>query len=47
MELSSVSLFIEMFVSIALQDRDDRQEEIPPEPCTSPINVASRIFLEQ
>lgn len=36
-----------MVVSVALQGRGHRQEEIPPEPFTSPINAVSRIFLEQ
>ena len=38
---------ISMVVSVALQGRGHRQEEVPPEPFTSPINALSRIFLEQ
>ena len=34
-------------VSIALQGRGHRQEIVPPEPFTSPLNAVSRIFLEQ
>ena len=36
-----------MFLSIALQGRGHRQETVPPEPFTSPVNAIARIFLEQ
>ena len=36
-----------MVVSVALQGRGHRQEEVPPEPFTSPVNAVSRILLEQ
>ena len=36
-----------MFLSIALQGRGHRQEAVPPEPFTSPVNAIARIFLEQ
>lgn len=36
-----------MVLSVALQGRGHRQEAVPPEPFTSPINAISRIFLEQ
>lgn len=38
---------IAMVVSVALQGRGHRQEDIPPEPFTSHTNAVSRIFLEQ
>jgi hypothetical protein len=38
---------VAMGVSLALQGRGHRQEEVPPEPFTSPFNAVSRIFLEQ
>jgi hypothetical protein len=44
--LGVVSL-IAMVISVALQGRGHRHEEVPPEPFTSPINAVSRIFLEQ
>jgi hypothetical protein len=34
-------------VSVALQGRGHRQEEVPPEPFTGAGNAALRIFLEQ
>ena len=36
-----------MFLSIALQGRGHRQETVPPEPFTSPVNAIVRIFFEQ
>ncbi len=36
-----------MIVSVALQGRGHRQEEVPPEPFTGAGNALSRIFLEQ
>lgn len=36
-----------MLVSVALQGRGHRAEAVPPEPFTSPLNAAARIFLEQ
>lgn len=38
---------VAMVVSVALQGRGHRQEEVPPEPFTSAANAVSRIFLEQ
>jgi hypothetical protein len=36
-----------MVVSLALQGRGHRQEQVPPEPFTSPANAISRLLLEQ
>ena len=36
-----------MLLSVAVQGRGHRQEAVPPEPFTSPLNAVSRIFLEQ
>ncbi|MGH8810039.1 MAG: Mpo1-like protein [Noviherbaspirillum sp.] len=44
--LAVVSL-VAMIVSVALQGRGHRTEQVPPEPFTSPVNAVSRIFLEQ
>jgi hypothetical protein len=44
--LGAVSVVI-MFVSVALQGRGHKQEQVPPEPFTGPANAVSRIFLEQ
>ncbi|MBK9063963.1 MAG: DUF962 domain-containing protein [Acidobacteria bacterium] len=44
--LGAVSLVI-MVVSVALQGRGHKQEQVPPEPFTGPTNAISRIFLEQ
>ena len=38
---------VAMGVSVALQGRGHKQEEVPPEPFTSPVNAVLRIFLEQ
>jgi hypothetical protein len=38
---------VAMVFSVALQGRGHRQEPVPPEPFTSPVNAVSRIFLEQ
>ncbi len=38
---------IAMIVSVALQGRGHRGEEVPAEPFTSAANAISRIFLEQ
>ena len=38
---------VAMVVSVALQGRGHRQEEVPPEPFTSGANAMARIFLEQ
>ncbi len=38
---------VAMVVSVALQGRGHRQEEVPPEPFTSAGNAVLRIFLEQ
>jgi hypothetical protein len=46
MPLGAVSL-VTMFVSMALQGRGHKQEQVPPEPFTGPANAVSRIFLEQ
>lgn len=34
-------------ISIAVQGRSHRKEEVPPEPFTSRTNAIARIFLEQ
>ena len=44
--LGAVSLAI-MVISVALQGRGHKQEQVPPEPFTGPANAISRIFLEQ
>ena len=44
--LGVVSL-VTMSVSVALQGRGHKQEQVPPEPFTGPANAVSRIFLEQ
>jgi hypothetical protein len=44
--LGAISL-VAMVVSVALQGRGHKQEQIPPEPFTGPANAISRIFLEQ
>ena len=44
--LGAVSLAV-MLVSVALQGRGHRREQLPPEPFTGPANALSRIFLEQ
>ena len=44
--LGAVSLAT-MIVSVALQRRGHKQEQVPPEPFTGPANAISRIFLEQ
>ena len=44
--LGAVSV-VTMFVSVALQGRGHKQEQVPPEPFTGPANAVSRIFLEQ
>lgn len=44
--LGAMSL-VAMIVSVALQGRGHRQEEVPPEPFTGAGNALLRIFLEQ
>jgi hypothetical protein len=44
--VASLAVFT-MLASIALQGRGHRQEPVPPEPFSSPINAVSRIFCEQ
>jgi hypothetical protein len=44
--LGALSL-VTMVLSVALQGRGHKQEQIPPEPFTGPANAVSRIFLEQ
>lgn len=36
-----------MALSIGLQGRGHRKEELPPEPFTGPVNAVLRIFFEQ
>lgn len=36
-----------MVLSIGLQGRGHKAEDVPPEPFTGPANALSRIFLEQ
>lgn len=36
-----------MVVSVVLQGRGHRQEPVPPEPFSSPVNAVARIFFEQ
>ena len=38
---------VAMILSVALQGRGHKQEQLPPEPFTGPANAVSRIFLEQ
>jgi hypothetical protein len=45
--LIGIVAVIAMVLSVALQGRGHRQEPVPPEPFTSPLNAVSRIFLEQ
>jgi hypothetical protein len=42
-----IAAVVAMVLSVALQGRGHRQEPVPPEPFTSPLNAVSRIFLEQ
>jgi hypothetical protein len=44
--LGAVSL-VTMVLSVALQGRGHKEEQVPPEPFTGPANAVSRIFLEQ
>lgn len=44
--LGVISLIV-MVISVALQGRGHRQEVVPPEPFTGPVNAISRVFLEQ
>ncbi len=44
--LGVVSLVI-MVISVALQGRGHKQEQVPPEPFTGLTNAIARIFLEQ
>jgi hypothetical protein len=44
---SALAAVVVMLLSVALQGRGHRQEPVPPEPFTSPLNAVSRIFLEQ
>lgn len=44
--LGAVSLST-MVVSVALQGRGHKKEQVTPEPFTGPANAVSRIFLEQ
>lgn len=44
--LAALSVVV-MIVSVALQGRGHRQEEVPPEPFTGAGNAVLRIFLEQ
>jgi hypothetical protein len=36
-----------MVVSVALQGRGHRQEPVPPEPFSGPVNAVARLFFEQ
>ena len=45
--LVGIVAVVVMALSVALQGRGHRQEPVPPEPFTSPVNAVSRIFLEQ
>ncbi len=45
--LTALFALAAMVVSIVLQGRGHREESVPPEPFTSPLNAVSRIFLEQ
>ena len=44
---SALAALLVIFLSVALQGRGHRQEPVPPEPFTSPLNAVSRILLEQ
>jgi hypothetical protein len=46
MVLMALSVVV-MIVSVAVQGRGHRQEELPPEPFTGAGNAVLRIFLEQ
>jgi hypothetical protein len=45
--LVAIVAVVAMVLSVALQGRGHRQEPVPTEPFTSPINAISRLFLEQ
>ncbi len=45
--LSETASLITIVLSVALQGQGHKQEEVPPEPFTSPVNAVARIFLEQ
>ena len=45
--LLGIVALVAMAFSVALQGRGHRQEPVPTEPFTSPVNAVSRIFLEQ
>jgi uncharacterized metal-binding protein len=45
--LAALVALVAIVVSVALQGRGHRQEAIPPEPFTSPVNAVARIFCEQ
>jgi hypothetical protein len=38
---------VAMVVSIALQGRGHREEALPPEPFSGPLNAVARLFFEQ
>ena len=44
---SALAAVVVMLLSVAAQGRGHRQEVVPPEPFTGPLNAVSRIFLEQ
>jgi hypothetical protein len=49
-QLSLVLLAVALLclvVAVALQGRGHRLEPVPPEPFSGPLNIASRLFLEQ
>ena len=43
----AVLSLVAMVVSMAVQGRGHKMEQVPPEPFTGPANALSRIFLEQ
>jgi hypothetical protein len=44
---SAFAAVVVMLFSVAVQGRGHRQETVPPESFTGPLNAVSRIFLEQ
>ena len=45
--LVGIIAVVVMAFSVALQGRGHREEPLPPEPFTGPVNALMRIFLEQ
>jgi hypothetical protein len=45
--LVALAALAAMAMSVAMQGRGHRQEAVPPEPFTGPVNAVARIFCEQ